>query len=103
MTPSSSSRSTRHMGALDGPPKPPALGDAPAEPGRPSILPIVLGGLDGPPKPPDGGSEASRGTRDAPRHSERGHPSVAEARGLSQRALRGGGDEPEEGRIFPGH
>src|SRR6185436_18637518 len=28
--------SDRDMGGLDGPPKPPALGDVPAEPGRPS-------------------------------------------------------------------
>jgi hypothetical protein len=40
------------MGGLDGPPKPPALGSAPAEPWRSSSSPRVLGGLDGPPKPP---------------------------------------------------
>src|SRR6267378_4431293 len=40
------------MGGLDGPPKPPALGDAPAKPWRPSGLLRGLGGLDGPPKPP---------------------------------------------------
>jgi hypothetical protein len=40
------------MGGLDGPPKPPALGDAPAKPGRPSVLLGMPGGLDGPPKPP---------------------------------------------------
>src|SRR2546428_9246947 len=65
MTTSSSSPFIR-MGGLDGPPKPPALGDAPAEPGRPSILPIVLGGLDGPPKSPALG--------DAP--AEPGRPSI---------------------------
>src|SRR3989475_11777135 len=37
------------MGGLDGPPKPPALGDAPAQPGRPSGRLRVSGGLDGPP------------------------------------------------------
>jgi len=31
------------MGGLEGPPKPPALGDAPAEPGRPSTLLCGLG------------------------------------------------------------
>jgi len=40
------------MGGLDGPPKPPALGGGPAEPGRPSTGRVVCGGLDGPPKPP---------------------------------------------------
>ena len=39
------------MGGLDGPPKAPALGDAPAEPGRPSKSLRGVGGLDGPPKP----------------------------------------------------
>jgi len=33
------------MGGLDGPPKPPALGGGPAEPGRPSTGRIVSGGL----------------------------------------------------------
>ena len=37
------------MGGLDGPPKPPALGDAPAQPGRPSGRLRVSGGLEGPP------------------------------------------------------
>src|SRR6267143_2142559 len=40
------------MGGLDGPPKPPALGDAPGKPWRPSGLLRGFGGLDGPPKPP---------------------------------------------------
>src|SRR2546428_6839610 len=99
MTTSSSSPFIR-MGGLDGPPKPPALGDAPAEPGRPSILPIVLGGLDGPPQPPDGGSEAARGTPDAPRHSERVPLSVAAARGPSEPAMRAVRYEPQEARIL---
>src|SRR5437879_1343906 len=101
MTTSSSSPFIR-MGGLDGPPKPPALGDAPAEPGRPSILPIVLGGLDGPPMPPDGDSETPRQSRGAPRNA-RVHLSVAEARALSERAMRGVGYEPEEARILADH
>src|SRR2546428_9346045 len=101
MTTSSSSQFIR-MGGLDGPPKSPALGDAPAEPGRPSILPIVLGGLEGPPRPPDGGSEAPPPSRGAPRNA-RVHLSVAEARAPSQPAMRGGGDEPQEARILPDH
>jgi len=36
------------MGGLDGPPKPPALGDAPAQPGRPSMLLYAPLGLAGP-------------------------------------------------------
>src|SRR3989442_3719155 len=101
MTTSSSSPFIR-MGGLDGPAKSPALGDAPAEPGRPSILPIVLGGLEGPPRPPDGGSEAPRQSRGAPRNA-RVHPSVAEARALSERAMRGGGYEAAEARILADH
>ena len=37
------------MGGLEGPPKPPALGDAPAQPGRPSRSVRDPGGLEGPP------------------------------------------------------
>src|SRR5438094_7150757 len=40
------------MGGLDGPPKPPALGIAPAKPWRSSILLGGRWGLDGAPKPP---------------------------------------------------
>jgi len=36
----------------DGPPKPPALGSAPAQPWRSSISRCGAGGLEGPPKPP---------------------------------------------------
>jgi len=43
------------MGGLEGPPKPPALGSAPAQPWRSSILRCVLG-LEGPPTPPALGS-----------------------------------------------
>src|SRR5438094_4862003 len=73
----------------------------------------------GPPMPPDGGSEASRGTRDAPRHAgagppmppdggsprhgERVHLSVAEGRALSERAMCGVGYEPEEARVLADH
>src|SRR5438034_3952706 len=39
------------MGGLEGPPKPPALGSAPAEPWRSSIS-LSPQGLEGPPKPP---------------------------------------------------
>src|SRR5438128_12452557 len=35
------------MGGLEGPPKPPALGDAPAEPWRPSRMLCGFGGLEG--------------------------------------------------------
>src|SRR5438445_11774536 len=101
MTTSSSSPFIR-MGGLDGPPKPPALGDAPAEPGRPSILPIVLGGLDGPPMPPDGGPETPRQSRGAPRNA-RVPLSVAEARRRPERAMRGVGYAPEGGRILADH
>jgi len=51
------------MGGLEGPPKPPALGDGPAEPGRPSWGRNATGGLEGPPKPPalgDGPAEPGR-------------------------------------------
>jgi hypothetical protein len=36
------------MGGLEGPPKPPALGNAPAQPGRSSISLCVLGAPNGP-------------------------------------------------------
>ena len=39
-------------GDREGPPKPPALGDTPAKPGRPSVLLGMPGGLEGSPKPP---------------------------------------------------
>jgi hypothetical protein len=39
------------MGGLDGPPKPPALGSAPAKPWRSSGSLRGFAGLDGPPKP----------------------------------------------------
>jgi len=47
--------------STDGPPKPPALGDAPAEPGRPSMFRHGRGGLDGPtcPPPPPGPGSTS--------------------------------------------
>ena len=61
-----------------------------------------MGGLDGPPMPPDGGSEAPRQSRGAPRNA-RVHLSVAEARALSERAMRGVGYEPEEARILADH
>src|SRR6266481_2661929 len=38
------------MGGLEGPPKPPALGRAPAEPWRASTAQCDPGGPDGPPK-----------------------------------------------------
>jgi hypothetical protein len=61
------------MGGLDGPPNPPALGDAPGHPGRPSIT-RESAGLDGPPpNPPALG--------DAPGHP--GRPSITrESAGL---------------------
>src|SRR5437868_9841097 len=40
------------MGGLEGPPKPPALGSAPARPERSSILLRVFGASKGPPSPP---------------------------------------------------
>src|SRR5258705_12753728 len=40
------------MGGSDGPPKPPALGDAPAQPGRPSTALRVSGASERPPPPP---------------------------------------------------
>jgi protein Tex len=40
------------MGGLDGPPKPPALGDAPGNPGRPSGDGETWGASTGPPSPP---------------------------------------------------
>ena len=42
------------MGGLDGPPKPPALGGGPAEPGRPSTGRIVSGASTGPGAVPAG-------------------------------------------------
>src|SRR6267142_1651469 len=40
------------MGGLEGPPKPPALGNAPAQPGRSSISPCALAASKGPRQPP---------------------------------------------------
>ena len=43
-----------HPGRVtEGPPKPPALGDGPAEPGRSSGTLGVSGGLEGPPSIPE--------------------------------------------------
>ena len=52
----------------------------------------------GPPKPPER-SEAPQQSRGTPRV----HLSVAEARALSERAMRGIGYEPEEARILADH
>jgi len=49
------------MGGLDGPPKPPALGDAPAQPGRPSEIPSRA---------------AKSATREAYSNSQRGNQSA---------------------------
>src|SRR6185436_16580477 len=62
-----------------------------------------MGGLaTGPPSPPEG-SEAPRRSRGAPRSRARVRLSVAAARDLSERAMRGVGYEAEEARILADH